>query len=735
MDNLNPNLISRDTSALLDAAAALMRSMGKRTLSSEILLLALLRAKQGRAFPLVERLVSERGFALAGLDREVETMARLREGRDGNLMFKAADGAFAPLSNEAVIALDEALSIAQASEQEWISPEHVLSSLSQAGLSTAGLLQRYGVTPTALAGLLAEQMSGQKAKPQDWAAQAKQGQLTPVYYRQELLRDLMNLISQAARRHVILVGAPGSGRRTLVYSLSLLIAEGKGPAGVAYVVQVPEQDLLDDSFRTMREKLHDAGSRGRGILFVPNIHRFFGGPLRAEFDKAEKVLQKAFFDDNVVVIGTTTETDYAERLQSNPVVAEHSQTLQVPPTTPEETTAILDTLKPAFEADYQIQIASSAPSTASVMAARYLGGQALPGAAVRLLHRACALVRMSLQTDLAFRPDVPPDAHLDSDDVLLACSQMTGIPVTKLGADQRTRYAQMVEYLKQRIIGQDEAVLSVSRAVKAARVGLKDPKRPIGSFLFLGPTGVGKTELARALAEFLFDSEDAMIALDMSEYQQEDSLNRLIGAAPGYVGYEGGGQLTERVRQQPYSIVLFDECEKAHSRILDVLLQIMEEGRLTDGQGRTTRFADTVVILTSNLGARFLADLSLGDQANLLAMEEVKAHFRPEFLNRLDEIVMFEPLSPESLRAILGLMLKKENKLVEERGLKLEVGEPARDFLLAQNTHPEWGARPLRRIIQKHIREPLADLLLQTELAPGTVIRAHVDGEQLRFSF
>jgi ATP-dependent Clp protease ATP-binding subunit ClpA len=369
------------------------------------------------------------------------------------------------------------------------------------------------------------------------------------------------------------------------------------------------------------------------------------------------------------------------------------------------------------------------------MASRYLADQAQPGGAVQLLHRACALVRMSTQTDLAYKPEAKPDATLDSDDVMLALSQMTGIPATKLGQDERTKYAQMAEFVKARIVGQDEAVLAVSRAVKTARVGLKDPKRPIGSFLFLGPTGVGKTELAKALAEFMFGSEDNLITLDMTEYQQEDSLNRLIGAAPGYVGHEGGGQLTDRVRQMPYSIVLFDECEKAHPRILDVLLQMMDEGRLTDGQGRTTKFSDAVIILTSNLGATYLVDRSLSeDQAHELALDAVKQHFRPEFLNRLDEIIMFNSLSDEGLRKILDLLLKKEMKLAGERGLSLELTEAAKTWLLAQNDHPEWGARPLRRIIQKFVREPLADYLLEKNPGAGTKIRVDVEGKELKIA-
>jgi ATP-dependent Clp protease ATP-binding subunit ClpA len=401
----------------------------------------------------------------------------------------------------------------------------------------------------------------------------------------------------------------------------------------------------------------------------------------------------------------------------------------------EETTQVLNTLKSKFETEYALTIAAGAPSTVSVMASRYLSGGAQPGAAIQLMHRACALVRMSTQSDLAYKPDAKPDATLDPDDVMLALSQMTGIPATKLGQDERTKYAQMAEFVKARIIGQDEAVLAVSRAVKTARVGLKDPKRPIGSFLFLGPTGVGKTELAKALAEFMFGSEDNLITLDMTEYQQEDSLNRLIGAAPGYVGFEGGGQLTDRVRQMPYSIVLFDECEKAHPRILDVLLQMMDEGRLTDGQGRTTKFSDAVIILTSNLGAKFLVDRSLGeDQAHELALDAVKQHFRPEFLNRLDEIIMFNALTDEGLRKILDLMLKKEMKLAGERGLTLVISESAKTWLLAQNDHPEWGARPLRRIIQKFVREPLADYLLEKNPPAGTKIRVDVEGKGLKIA-
>jgi ATP-dependent Clp protease ATP-binding subunit ClpC len=487
---------------------------------------------------------------------------------------------------------------------------------------------------------------------------------------------------------------------------------------------------LDDAAKALQAGLRQAQG---GLLFLPNIHRFFGGLGRAEFPKATKDLQKAFLNGTAVVIGTTTEGELTERIAGDAAVAERAHVLRVPEPDEQETVAILAVHKPGLEADYGLTIADSSLKAAASLARRYLTATPLPASAVQLLHRACALVRMGQQTHLAFRPAID-GTQVDDDDVTLAASLMTGIPASKLSGDERSRYAGMVEHLHKRIIGQDEAVLAVSRAVKTARVGLKDPKRPVGSFLFLGPTGVGKTELARALADFLFGDEEAMVTLDMSEYQQDHTISRLIGAPPGYVGYEGGGQLTERVRTRPYTVVLFDEVEKAHPRVLDVLLQIMEEGRLTDGQGRTVTFSEAVIILTSNLGAEYLETTELSEARRELVREKVKQFFRPEFLNRLDEIVLFLPLTADQLRDILGLMLAKENQLLEPRGLRLEVTETARTWLLAQNDHPEWGARPLRRIIRRYVREPLADYLLAHNAVPGTEVTLDAGPDGLSLS-
>jgi len=296
----------------------------------------------------------------------------------------------------------------------------------------------------------------------------------------------------------------------------------------------------------------------------------------------------------------------------------------------------------------------------------------------------------------------------------------------------------MVEHLKERIIGQDEAVFAVSRAIKAARAGLKDPKRPIGSFMFLGPTGVGKSELAKVLAEFMFGSEDAMLPLDMSEFKDESSINRLIGSPIGYVGSEEGGQLTERVRQQPYIIVLFDEVEKAHPRIMDILLQMLEEGRLTDGRGNMTSFSESVIILTSNIGSQDLAvPPPLTDEIRESVMDEMRDFFRPEFINRLDEVVLFNALDEDSLAKIMRLMLNKEMRMLSEQGIELSFTDGAINWMLAQNDQPEFGARPLRRIIRRTVREPLAQFLLEANPPHGTEIRISSSRKKdagLRFS-
>jgi ATP-dependent Clp protease ATP-binding subunit ClpC len=735
MGTLNPDLLSKDMDAVLNDAVALKDQYRKPTVMPELILLALLRHPDTAAQRLLDVFKTSRGVDLERLDRQVHLAVESRRDQDGNLDFVARNNRQVPLSRQAIILLDDALSVANSTDQVRVDTDHALSVLAEGSISTSGLLRQHGITPKAISDLLNDNSQivprTNNGTTQDYVAGAKTGNLRAVYFREGLLRDMINILSQSVNRHIILVGPDGVGKRTLAYSLALLMSEGKGPAGLNSLVQVDETALLDNDQKAVRAGLNQA--RG-GIFFLPLIHRFFGGPIKAEFSKSTPMIQKAFLENDPVVIGTTTEQEYQQRLANVSAISEHSQILRVPEPTIEETIEILKVLKPHMEASYKLTITDEALTLVARLAKRYITTQPLPRSAEHLMHRTAAMVSMSQQSQLAFKSEVNNPESLDSEDVTLTTSQITGIPVSKLGQDERLRYASMVEHLKERIIGQDEAVLAVSRAIKTARVGLKDPRRPIGAFLFLGPTGVGKTELARALAEFMFGSEEAMMPLDMSEFKDESSLNRLIGSPSGYVDSEAGGQLTERVRQQPYLLVLFDEVEKAHPRILDILLQVIEEGRLTDGRGNAVSFSETVIILTSNLGSEYLAVPVINDEVRDEAMEAVQTFFRPEFLNRLDEIIMFNALSLDNLRDILVLLLKSEGKMAQERGLTLDFTDAATDWMLAQNDEPEYGARPLRRIIRRSVREPLADFLLRANPPAGTKVKIDANGDGLTFA-
>jgi ATP-dependent Clp protease ATP-binding subunit ClpC len=719
MSTLNKDLLDTTTRGAMDRAGDIMRRLGKPLLMPEIVLLSLLRMPDSTAYRMIDKLSQQRSFKLAELDSEVETQAKTRIGKAAKFSYITSQNIACELSDETLIALDEARAIALASGEIYIASEHLLGALSQTGVSTAGILQRRGITPSALTTLMLDGVVSRKTTTHDWVSAAKKGQLAPVYPREKLLRDLVSLLSLSKDRNMMLVGAAGVGRRSLVQSLAFLIAEGKALPNVKSVIEVSEAAWLDNPQLAMQVALRQAEG---GVLFVPNVHRFFGRAETNTMSQAAKDLQKAIVENTVVVIGTTTDAEFGEKIKPNASVLEHLHLLNVPPATSDECAEILKIVDPQLERDYEVQINEDALKTAQQLSSRYIGGQPQPAASVNVLHRACAMSRSALGEDERTNND-GSTIIINSEAITLAISAMTGIPVTKLGADERSRYAQMDDALRQRVLGQDDAVNALARAVKSARVGLKDPKRPIGSFLFLGPSGVGKTELAKALAEFLFGNDDALVAIDMSEYQKDDTINRLIGAPPGYVGYEGGGQLTERILKSPYAVVVFDEVEKAHPRILDILLQVMEEGRLTDGQGRVANFSETVIIMTSNLGATFLNDSSLKfDDAKELAMTDVRSFFRPEFLNRLDEIVMFKPLSQDVLRKVLDLMIAKESKLSQTQGITLEVTPPAREWLLAQNTEPHLGARPLRRILQRNIREKLADFLLTLDSPPKKVV-------------
>lgn len=725
MGTLNPDLLSKEMADVINKAIDMRQKYSHQAVQPELILLALLQQPDTAAARLLNVFSTTRGVDLQKLERQVELAATSRRDQNGNLDFVGRGNKNIPLSRQTIIMLDEALSVASAVHEVRIDTDHALTVLSESTMtSTSGLLRQAGITPKAIKDILSDssQVIGRRSSSttDDIVKEQRNGVIRPVYYREDLLRDMINILTQSSNRHIILIGPDGVGKRTLGYSLAQLMAQGQGPSGLSSLVQINETALLDNDQQAIRAGLSKAHN---GILFIPHIHRFFGGPIKAEFSKATPIIQKAFLDDNPVIICTTTEQEYNQRLASVSAITENSQILRVPEPSLEQTIEILKILKPQIQSDYDIEIQDDALKIAGNLAKRYMTTMPLPRSAEVLVHRAAAAVNMSKQPNLIYKP-IMADGILDAEDIKQTISQMTGIPANALSEDERARYASMVENLKERLIGQDDAVMIVSRAIKTARMGLKDPRKPVGTFLFLGPTGVGKTELARALAEFLFRSEDAMLALDMSEFQDESSLNRLIGSSTGYVGSEEGGQLTEWVRQKPYSLILFDEIEKAHERISLILLQVMEEGRLTDGRGNTVRFSETVIILTSNLGATHLAVPVLTDENKESAMEVVRGHFRPEFLNRLDEVVMFNALSLDVLGDIMRLMLRKEVKmLADQRGITLTISDSAIKWLIDQNNEPQYGARPLTRIIRRMLRDPLAEFLIKSDPPSGTEVK------------
>lgn len=733
MGTLNPDLLSKDMDTVLNNAVKLRDEFRHTAIQPELLLLALILQADTAASRLFKIFGEQRGVDVKRLERNVRNALKTRRDQNGNLDFVARGNKKIPLSRQSIIFLDEALSVASAAHEVRIDTDHALIVLSESSMSTSGLLRQEGITSKAIQDIFND--SSKMVSMRDRGTTKDQVRANrALHFREELLQEMISILSQTVSRHIVLLGPDGVGKRSLAYSLALLMKEDKGPKGLSNLIQIDEKALLDNQQEAIRAGL----SRARGgILFIPHVHRFFGGPIKAEFSKITPIIQKAFLDEDPIIICTTTEVEYNQRLMGMSAITEHSQAIRVEEPDMDETIEILKVGKPHIERQYDIEVDDESLKIAANLAKRYLATTPLPRSAEVLLHRTAAMVTMSGQDNLKFKPEMGNDGKLDPVDVTIALSQMTGVPVSKLGEDERARYAVMEETIKQSIIGQDEAVDAVSRAIKTARVGLKDPKRPIGTFLFLGPTGVGKTEMAKQLAEFMFDSEDAVFALDMSEFKDESSANRILGSPTGYVGSEGGGQLTEKVRQQPYIIVLFDEIEKAHERIMDILLQVFEEGRLTDGRGVRTSFSEAVVILTSNIGSEYLSVPNLTEEIKESVLNELDSYLRPEFINRLDEVVMFNALSEEDLEKIMWLLLKKEQRLGETRGLTLSFTEGAVQYLLTLNDEPEYGARPLRRIIRRSVREPLADFLLKANPPMGTEVRVSASRKKnvdLKFS-
>jgi ATP-dependent Clp protease ATP-binding subunit ClpC len=635
----------------------------------------------------------------------------------------------------------------------------------------------------------------------DLTALAEEGKLDPVIGREQEIERVIQILSRRTKNNPALIGEPGVGKTAIVEGLAQRIVAGEVPEPLLSkrVLQLDVASLVagtmyrgqfEERLKRVLEELKSADC----ILFIDEMHMLVGAGAAGSAVDAANILKPALARGEIQCIGATTFDEYRKYIESDAALERRFQPVVVEEPTIEETIEILRGIRHRYEEHHKLTITDEAIEAAARLSARYIPERYLPDKAIDLIDEAAARVRMykaarwpSLQKvynelrtvqrereealaerryedvadlkareeelqaqlqQLRMRSETDEGPKVTAEDIAEVVSMWTGIPVSRIAGDESQRLLQMEEELKKRIVGQDEAISVISRAVRRARAGLKDPRRPIGSFIFLGPTGVGKTELTKALAEFLFGSEDALLQLDMSEFMERHNVSRLVGAPPGYVGYEDAGQLTEYVRRRPYCIVVFDEIEKAHPDVFNMLLQIMEEGRLTDARGRKVDFRNTIIIMTSNIGAETIRKAHLGfptqkqEEVDLerryremreKLLNELRKVFRPEFLNRVDQVVVFRPLSREDILKIVDLELGKVAARLKEHRLSIEATPAAKAFLADKGYDPEYGARPLRRVIQNLVEDALSEGMLAGRFGPGDTVVIDVEGDQLTF--
>ena len=637
---------------------------------------------------------------------------------------------------------------------------------------------------------------------------AKQGKIDPVIGRDKEIARVIQILSRRTKNNPVLIGEPGVGKTAIAEGLAQRIVNGNVPEILRSkrIISLSISSMLagakyrGEFEERLKKAIDEVQKHDDMIIFIDEIHTLVGAGATEGAMDAANILKPALARGEFQVIGATTLDEYKKHIEKDAALERRFQPVLVGEPSEEDALEILKGLRDRYEAFHKAKITDEALEAAVSLSSRYITDRFLPDKAIDVVDEAASKVRMkvfsaapdvkALETQLAdvkkekeaavtaqeFEKaaemrdeekriekeinDKKKAAKENSDaklvvtdeDIASVVAQWTGIPVSKIAQEESESLLHLEEELHKRVIGQDEAVVAVSKAVRRARAGLKDPKRPIGSFLFLGPTGVGKTELARALAVALFGDETAMIRLDMSEYMEKHTVSRLVGAPPGYVGYEEGGQLTDAVRRKPYSVILLDEVEKAHADFFNILLQVLDDGRLTDSQGRTVDFRNTVIIMTSNLGAKALrkdspelgflaakkADSNTEDvsvvnfkEAKKSVMDSVKRHFRPEFLNRIDEMIVFHALTSNDLKQIVTILMDTVVKRLGDMGLSLEISPAAMDLLVKEGSDFSMGARPLKRAIQRLIEDPISDLILQGNAPEGAIIKADVEDEHI----
>ena len=567
---------------------------------------------------------------------------------------------------------------------------------------------------------------------------AASGSFDPVIGRDEEIRRSVQILSRRSKNNPVLIGEPGVGKTAVAEGIAAYIAGSDAPDSMAgkRLVALDLPALLagtkyrGDFEERVKAVLKDVKKAGDVILFIDEMHTMIGAGSAEGAIDAANILKPALGRGEVQIIGATTPEEYRRHIEKDAALERRFQPVKVAEPSRGDSLKMLGAVRQGLEKHHGVKISDAALTAAVDLSARYINDRFLPDKAIDLADEAAAHIRVS------------GGGLVTAEDIAAVVSLWTGIPVANLSADETKRLRNMESILHRRVIGQNEAVTAVSRAIRRGRVGLSDPNRPIGSFLFLGPTGVGKTELCRALAEAVFGESEAMIRLDMSEYMEKHAVSKLIGSPPGYVGYEDGGQLTERVRRKPWSVVLFDEIEKAHEDVWGILLQIMDDGRLTDSAGRVVSFRNTIIVMTSNVGAKSISDgrprmgftPDGGDEAQLMRArinEELRRTFKPEFLNRIDETIVFRRLSRAEIRSIAERMLLTVAERFKALGMTLSVPDQVVDFLAERGYDEKYGARPLRRAIRSMIEDKAAELMLTDSLGRGDTVQARIDGNKL----
>jgi ATP-dependent Clp protease ATP-binding subunit ClpC len=668
------------------------------------------------------------------------------------------------------------------------------------GGPSKGFKEGYAGAGASAAGGATEKLPALRAYGQDLTEMCREGKLDPVIGRKDEVERLILILCRRRKNNPVLVGEAGVGKTAIVEGLAHAIVRGEVPdilrkkrlitldlplmiAGTKYRGQFEER---------IKAAMDEIRKHGNIILFIDELHTLVGAGAAEGAIDASNILKPALSRGEVQCVGATTVDEYRKHIEKDPALERRFQKIFIQPSSVSETIEILEGLKPKYEEHHRCHYTDQSIHAAAILSDRYVHGRYLPDKAIDLLDEAGAMMRISMMSQpaditklegeieqvrlakeeaisrqeyekaaklrdnektlrdklqqLRTEWEVNKEEHevtVDEEDLAQVVSKQTGIPVSRLTEGEVQKILKLEDVLKQGIIGQEEAVGVVSRAIRRSRADIKDPNRPIGAFLFLGPTGVGKTLLARLLSIHMFGGEDALIQLDMSEYMEKFAVSRIMGSPPGYVGYEEGGQLTERVRQRPYSVVLFDEVEKAHPDVMDLLLQILEEGRLTDAYGRKIDFRNTIVIMTSNLGADLIrksTEIGFGAKDGSLDYQTIKEKietamkktFKPEFLNRISDIVIFKPLYKEALRNIVDLEMKKLQERLNRKEIFLSLTPEAKEFLVDHGYEPEMGARPLRRTIEEYVEDPLSELLLSR---PDQSWRSEifVQGDKLHF--